>query len=78
VIEERALTVDGVALARAYAVTGQIVALDVVLATGADGDAVVDAVHDACADLPAASRPRRVKVVEELDLNQGKLVRTQR
>lgn len=52
---------------RANALTGQIVAVEIVLAAGFDRDAVDPLVRSACeAALPAAARPRSIKYVEEL------------
>jgi len=79
-IEEIVLRVPGVALAhvfgRANPISGQIVAVDVVVAEGDDEDKVTDAIRDACADLPAASRPRRIRAVPTLDIRGGKVVRS--
>jgi acyl-coenzyme A synthetase/AMP-(fatty) acid ligase len=71
--------VPGVEIAAAYGrpnpITGQIVALDLVVSEGADPDAVKAAVIAACEALPAAGRPRRIKVVEELEIRGNKLLR---
>ncbi len=71
-IEEAVAAVPGVQVARVFgrpnAMTGAIVAVEVVTASGADPDAVKAAVRAACADLPAAARPRSVKVVDEVDV----------
>lgn len=78
-IEELACGVDGVQLAAAYgrpnAVTGQIVALDLVLAPDAEPDAAKAAVRTACAALPPAGRPRRIDVVDALEVRGNKLIR---
>lgn len=78
-IEEAASAVDGVELAAAYGranpVTGQIVALDVVAAPGADTGAIEAAVRAACAALPAAARPRRIRFVEAMETRGNKLSR---
>jgi acyl-coenzyme A synthetase/AMP-(fatty) acid ligase len=79
VVEERAASVDGVHLVRAYGrpnpLTGQIVALDVVPRAGADESALSDAIRQACASLPPAARPRRIRLVAELTTHGNKLVR---
>jgi acyl-CoA synthetase (AMP-forming)/AMP-acid ligase II len=78
-IEDIACSVPGVEIAAAYGrpnpITGQIVALDLVVSEGADPDAVKAAVIGACEALPAAGRPRRIKVVEELEIRGNKLLR---
>jgi acyl-CoA synthetase (AMP-forming)/AMP-acid ligase II len=78
-IEERVARVPGVALAHAHgrpsALVGQVVALDVVLAEGADAHAVDAAIREEFADDPAAHRPRSIAFVESLDVQGGKLVR---
>jgi acyl-CoA synthetase (AMP-forming)/AMP-acid ligase II len=82
VVEERVGAVDGVAVARVYGrsnpMTGQIVALEVVPAPGVDTAAIESAVRAACADLPAAARPRNIRFVETLDLAGSKIVRRSR
>ncbi len=76
-VERIVAAVPGVAAAVAYgrpnALTGQIVAVQVVLADGHDPDGVKDAVREACAVLAPAARPRSVKVVDEL-VTQGQKV----
>ncbi|MGE4428266.1 MAG: class I adenylate-forming enzyme family protein [Solirubrobacteraceae bacterium] len=78
-IEERILAVDGVDAAVVHGapnpVTGQIVAVDVVVTDGADPDAIPRAIHAACADLPAPGRPRRIRIVDELQIRGQKVVR---
>jgi acyl-coenzyme A synthetase/AMP-(fatty) acid ligase len=78
-IEEIAHSVPGVEIAAAYGrpnpITGQIVALDLVVSSGADPDAVKAAVVAACDALPPAGRPRRIKVVDEVAVRGNKLVR---
>jgi acyl-CoA synthetase (AMP-forming)/AMP-acid ligase II len=78
-IEDIACSVPGVEIAAAYGrpnpITGQIVALDLVVSAGADPDEVKAAVISACGALPAAGRPRRIKVVEELEIRGNKLLR---
>ena len=78
-IEERLAAVDGIDMARVYGrpnpLTGAIVAVDVVLADGADENTVKDAIRAACADLPAQSRPRSVKFVDTVSMTGHKIVR---
>ena len=78
-IEELAAGVDGVELASAYGrpnpVTGQIVALDVVLSNGSDPKRVEAGIREACEALPRAGRPRRIRFVEELETRGNKLIR---
>lgn len=80
-IEEIVTAVPGVALARVYGrsnpMTGQIVAVDVVARRGVDTDALDDAIRAACAGLPSAAQPRRVRFVDELELRGGKVVRSE-
>jgi acyl-coenzyme A synthetase/AMP-(fatty) acid ligase len=56
-------------------ITGQIVALDVVLATGADQDSVKAAIRDAAATLPRAARPRKIRFVDALEIRGSKVLR---
>lgn len=78
-VENAAASVPGVELVTAYGrsnpVTGQIVALDVVPSPGAVPDDVEAAIRDACAALPAASRPRSIRFVAELEVMGHKLTR---
>jgi acyl-coenzyme A synthetase/AMP-(fatty) acid ligase len=78
-IEERVLGVDGVDIAHVYgrknAMTGQIVAVDVVARADVDVDVLRDAVRDACASLPPAAQPRRIRFVDELDVRESKVAR---
>lgn len=78
-IEERVAAVAGVAMARVYgranALTGSIVAIDVVLADGTEEEAVRDSIRAACADLPAPSRPRSIKFVDTVAMTGSKIVR---
>jgi acyl-CoA synthetase (AMP-forming)/AMP-acid ligase II len=80
-VEERVAAVPGVDLARVHgrpnAMTGAIVALEVVPAPGTDLDALKLALRAACADLPSAARPRSIRFVETLDTTGGKIVRRQ-
>lgn len=78
-IEERVGAVPGVDVARVYgrpnALTGAIVAVEVVPSAGVDPAAVVEAVRQACADLPPAWRPRSVKCVDSVTTTGDKIVR---
>lgn len=78
-VEERVGAVPGVAVARVWGrpnpMTGAIVAIDLVVDPDADADQVKQAVRDACADLPAAARPRSVRIVPEISLKGSKIVR---
>ncbi len=78
-IEDRITSVGGVELARVFgrpnALTGAIVAVDVVPTAGADTEAVDAAIRDVCADLPAAHRPRSVRFVQSLAMTGNKINR---
>lgn len=78
-VEERIGAVPGVAVARVWgrpnAMTGAIVAVDVVAAPGADADELKAAVRAACADLPAAAQPRSIRIVDEITTKGSKIVR---
>jgi acyl-coenzyme A synthetase/AMP-(fatty) acid ligase len=78
-VEETVCSVPGVQLAAVYgrpnAVTGQIVAVDVVPAPGVDTDELAALIRTACQALPAAGRPRRIRFVEELEIKGNKLMR---
>ncbi len=78
-VEELISRVPGVALARVWgrpnAMTGSIVAADVVLTPEADRTAVRDAVRAACEHLVPASRPRSVRFVDEIETRGDKIVR---
>jgi acyl-CoA synthetase (AMP-forming)/AMP-acid ligase II len=78
-IEDRIGSVPGVDMARVFgrpnAMTGAIVAVEVVAAPGADTDTITAAIRAACADLPAAARPRSVRFVDSVSLAGNKIVR---
>lgn len=78
-VEEVVCSVPGVQLAAVYgrpnAVTGQIVAVDVVAAAGVDTDELNAKIREACQALPAAGRPRRIRFVDELEIKGNKLMR---
>jgi acyl-coenzyme A synthetase/AMP-(fatty) acid ligase len=81
-IEELVAAVPGVVVCAVYgtanAITGQIVAVDVVAQADADRDALTEAIHAACSNLPATARPRRIRFVDELDLSGQKVIRAQK
>jgi acyl-CoA synthetase (AMP-forming)/AMP-acid ligase II len=78
-IEERIGSLPGVAIARVYgrpnAMTGAIVAVEVVGAPGADTEALDGAIRAACEDLPAAARPRSIRFVDALVTTGNKIAR---
>jgi len=80
-VEERIDTLPGVDLVRVFgrpnALTGAVVAVEIVAAPGTDTDALGRAVREACADLPPASRPRSIKFVSEIATTGAKVVRNQ-
>ncbi|WP_375501980.1 class I adenylate-forming enzyme family protein [uncultured Jatrophihabitans sp.] len=80
-IEEIVAGVPGVDVARVFgrpnAMTGSIVAVEIVAHAGFDVDHIAQSVRSGCSELPAAARPRSIRFVEELPLTGGKLVRGQ-
>lgn len=78
-IEERVGAVPGVDMARVYgrpnAMTGAIVAVEIVAARDADTDVIAQAVRDACADLPPAARPRSIRFVDDVVTAGHKIIR---
>jgi acyl-CoA synthetase (AMP-forming)/AMP-acid ligase II len=78
-VEELVCSLPGVQLAAVYgrpnAVTGQIVAVDVVPVRGCDPRELESRIRDACQALPAAGRPRRIRIVAELETRGSKLLR---
>ncbi len=78
-VEERVKAVPGVVAARVYgrsnALTGALVAVDVVAGAQADLERLEDAVRGACPDLPRAWAPRRVRFVDHIATVGGKIVR---
>ncbi len=78
-VEEAVAAVPGVRMARVYGrpnpLSGSIVAVDVVPADGALAEAIEDAIRAACAALPPAAQPRRIRFVDDLEVRGGKLVR---
>ncbi|KQX73905.1 class I adenylate-forming enzyme family protein [Aeromicrobium sp. Root472D3] len=79
-IEERVAAVPGVDMARVHgrpnAMTGAIVALEVVPSRGVDLEALRSDLRSACADLPAAARPRSIRFVDTVDTTGSKIVRS--
>lgn len=78
-IENRIHSVAGVRAARVWgrpnAVTGHIVAVDIVPEAGADPGAVETEIRRSCADLPAPLRPRSIRMVESVPTRGNKIVR---
>jgi acyl-CoA synthetase (AMP-forming)/AMP-acid ligase II len=78
-VEELVSRVAGVQLVHAYGranpISGQIVVVDVVAQPGSDLEQLDDDIRAACASLPAAARPRRVKFVDGIEVNENKIVR---
>jgi acyl-CoA synthetase (AMP-forming)/AMP-acid ligase II len=81
-IEERISAVAGVRVVRVYgrrnALTGAIVAAEVVADERADRDQLADRIRAACADLPDAARPRSIRFVDAIETTGDKLARSQR
>jgi acyl-CoA synthetase (AMP-forming)/AMP-acid ligase II len=79
-IESVVATVPGVVAAAVFGhpnpVTGRIVAVDVVAAEGSDPDALKAAIREATGSLPPAQRPRRIRIVSQLDISNSKVRRT--
>lgn len=78
-VEEIACAVDGVEEVAVYgrpnALTGHIVAMDVVAAAGANTEVLEQRIRAACEALPRAARPRRIRFVDALHTRGHKLVR---
>ena len=78
-VEELVSALAGVELARAYgrsnAVTGQIVAVDVVARPGSDHEDLRDAIREVCEALPPAARPRRIHFVDQIGVTENKISR---
>jgi acyl-CoA synthetase (AMP-forming)/AMP-acid ligase II len=79
-IEQRIGSVPGVEIARVFgrpnALTGAIVAVEVVAAADADREPLSEAIREACADLPAAARPRSIRFVDTVPITGSKISRT--
>jgi acyl-coenzyme A synthetase/AMP-(fatty) acid ligase len=78
-VEDLVSALEGVELARAYgranAITGQIVAVDVVARPGTDHEQLDDAIRAACQVLAPAARPRRIRFVDEIGVTEHKISR---
>jgi acyl-CoA synthetase (AMP-forming)/AMP-acid ligase II len=78
-IEERVSAIRGVDMARVFgrpnAMTGAIVALEVVAAPGADPAGLKAAIRAACADLAPAAQPRSIRFVDDIVTAGSKIVR---
>jgi acyl-CoA synthetase (AMP-forming)/AMP-acid ligase II len=78
-IEERVGAVPGVDMARVHGrpnpMTGAIVAVEIVAAPGTDRTEIEAGIRAACADLPAAARPRSIKFVDSVSTAGDKIVR---
>jgi acyl-coenzyme A synthetase/AMP-(fatty) acid ligase len=78
-VEERIGAIPDVAVARVWgrpnAMTGTIVAVDVVPAGATDHAGLKAAVKEACADLPPAAQPRSIRIVDEITTQGDKIVR---
>jgi acyl-CoA synthetase (AMP-forming)/AMP-acid ligase II len=78
-VEELVQRVPGVAAVLCYGrknpVTGQIVAVDVVPATGADREKLEGDVRRACEALSRHAQPRVIRIVDALDMANGKVLR---
>lgn len=78
-VEERVTSVAGVKIARVYGrpnpLVGAVVAVDVVPDGDVDAKDLERLVRAACHDLPRPWQPRSVRVVEELKVREGKVVR---
>lgn len=78
-VEDRITVVPGVQMARVYgrpnALTGAIVAVEVVAEPGHDAETIDAAIRAACADLPPASRPRSIRFVDQIVTTDNKITR---
>ncbi|CAM3598265.1 class I adenylate-forming enzyme family protein [Smaragdicoccus niigatensis] len=78
-VEERVTATAGVQAARVFgrsnALTGMVVAVELVVAPGFVRENVIGAVRNACQDLAAEARPRSVRAVDEIASVGGKIVR---
>jgi acyl-CoA synthetase (AMP-forming)/AMP-acid ligase II len=79
-VEELVGAVDGVELVHAYgrpnALTGQILAVDVVARPGVDLETLEDDIRVACEPLAPAARPRRIRFVDSLAITEHKVSRS--
>ncbi len=80
-IEEIVQSVPGVLVASVYgapnAITGHIVAVDVVPSPDVDPEQLKAAIHAACRELPGPGRPRRLRMVDEIATTGQKILRRQ-
>lgn len=78
-VEDRIADVPGVRMARVYgrpnALTGAVVAVEVVTEPGHDTDAIDAGIRGACAELPPASQPRSIRFVDAITTTDHKIVR---
>ena len=78
-VEEIVGAIEGVELVHAYGrknpVTGQIVAVDVVARAGVDTETLDEQIRDACEALVPAARPRRIRFVDEIEVQGSKIAR---
>lgn len=79
-VEEVVSAVPGVELAHVYGkenpVAGRIVAVDVVPSAGVDAESLKDRIRHACLDaLSGHARPRLIRIVDEIELKNRKVVR---
>ncbi|HLY34817.1 MAG TPA: class I adenylate-forming enzyme family protein [Jatrophihabitantaceae bacterium] len=78
-IEERISAIDGVQFVRVFgrtnALSGSIVAVEIVASADADATKLDEAVRAACADLPRAARPRSIKFVDTVETTGNKVTR---
>jgi acyl-CoA synthetase (AMP-forming)/AMP-acid ligase II len=78
-IEDLVSRVPGVVLAHVYGrpnpITGRVVAVDVVAQPGVDSDALEQSIRKACAALERHSAPRLIRIVDEVEMKNRKIVR---
>ena len=78
-VEDRISAIPGIDLVRVFgrpsALTGAVVAVEVVAAPDRDTDEIGDAIREACADLPPASRPRSIRFVDQIVTTDNKITR---
>jgi acyl-coenzyme A synthetase/AMP-(fatty) acid ligase len=78
-VEDRINAVPGVQMARVFgrpnALTGAIVAVEIVADPGNDTSEIDAAIRETCADLPPASRPRSIRFVDAITTTDHKIIR---
>jgi acyl-CoA synthetase (AMP-forming)/AMP-acid ligase II len=78
-VENLVSTIPGVKLARVFGqdnpVVGQIVAVEIVIAAGADEQQLEDQVRQVCSRLPRPNQPRSITFVDTIETNNLKLSR---